>query len=253
MRLSKQKDILVTALVFAIALILAVETSVWSFMIIPGVMFVYQFPTQEAGYTGVVVLNVPIIILNETLTFVELITEMLVVSVVVIIVNQMFIKKELDLMTDPLTKAKNRRFYNNFMKKQKNLNGLSMLLIDIDHFKSVNDNYGHDYGDYVLEELTKIIKKSIRKTDEVVRMGGEEFAILSPKTTAKQGIVFSERLRDLVEKSTFSFNGVEINVTISIGFINNKAEEVQPTSLFKLVDNALYRAKNSGRNRVEIA
>ena len=122
----------------------------------------------------------------------------------------------------------------------------SLLMLDIDKFKNINDTYGHDVGDYVLQELSRVVLKTIRKTDSFGRWGGEEFMLLAPHTNAEQAVELAEKIRKNIEEH--SFEHVE-KITVSIGvtqYINGEKE----TSLLKRVDQALYEAKANGRNQV---
>ncbi|GGO06086.1 GGDEF domain-containing protein [Saccharibacillus kuerlensis] len=123
----------------------------------------------------------------------------------------------------------------------------ALLLIDIDHFKQVNDTYGHPAGDAVLKQLGKIIRNSVRKTGYASRKGGEEFAVILP-CDAKQAVDFAENLRGQIEQSPFLLpDGRIINVTISVGI--GLSSRFSETELFEQTDRALYRAKQEGRNR----
>ncbi|BCD59935.1 MULTISPECIES: GGDEF domain-containing protein [unclassified Nitratiruptor] len=126
---------------------------------------------------------------------------------------------------------------------------LSVILFDIDHFKKINDTYGHDIGDAVLQELAKIIKKNIRKYDYAIRWGGEEFLILAPETDEKQAFAMAEKLRKAVESHTFPEVG---KVTISLGVASVDPNESIDQAI-KKADNALYSSKLGGRNKTTIA
>lgn len=125
---------------------------------------------------------------------------------------------------------------------------LSMLLIDIDHFKSVNDTYGHDVGDEVLKHLVKIVQENIRKIDIFARWGGEEFLVLSPGTDLQNMQLLAEKLRSAVENGVFPKVG---KVTVSIG-VSTFTPEDTFTKLFKRADQGLYNAKEQGRNQVGV-
>ena len=132
---------------------------------------------------------------------------------------------------------------------------LSMLLLDIDHFKIVNDNYGHQIGDRVLMSLGQMLFREVRDTDIVARYGGEEIAVLAPHTSVASAIELAERLRRSVEKSIMvPANEYEkrqaISITVSIGVAGLDKEVVDHQSLIHRADNALYGAKQQGRNRV---
>jgi len=124
------------------------------------------------------------------------------------------------------------------------------MMLDIDHFKKINDTYGHLAGDFVLKEIAKIVKNLIRKSDICGRFGGEEFVILLPNTKLSGAMKLAERIRETIQNHTFDFNGKKINVTVSIGItsvgVNDSYE-----SLISRADEALYEAKEKGRNRIE--
>jgi len=153
--------------------------------------------------------------------------------------------------TDSLTGLFNRRKLDKILIKEieiaKYLNtDLSIIFLDIDHFKKVNDNYGHNIGDDILIDLAKIIKKTTRKNDFLSRWGGEEFMITLQATSVDEAKILAEKLRHVIEIHKFSSS---INITVSLGvtrYINNESKD----NFTKRVDEALYEAKNSGRNRV---
>lgn len=151
---------------------------------------------------------------------------------------------------DPLTNIYNRRKFDELLsleyKRAKRYErDLCGLFFDIDHFKKVNDTYGHDIGDSVLRELTTTIKKHVRETDFFGRWGGEEFIIILPETTIEKAQVFAEHIRKLVESYNFTKVG---SITISLGVTQLKGKEQMETFL-KRLDNALYQAKKEGRNK----
>ena len=162
-------------------------------------------------------------------------------------------KKELEKMAsiDKLTNIYNRRMIDEFLRKEiaiekRHSNGLSLILIDIDYFKKVNDTYGHQTGDLVLSQVAKIITENSRKSDIQGRFGGEEFVVICPQTTCKQALVLAEKIRTAVENFNFDQIGTK---TISLG-ISSYEENDTEESLVKKADIALYQAKNSGRNKV---
>ncbi|WP_067725794.1 GGDEF domain-containing protein [Oceanobacillus damuensis] len=160
-------------------------------------------------------------------------------------------------VTDPLTKTYNRRFLNLYMEKALTLdnsgdNPLLILIMDIDHFKKINDTYGHNCGDKILKRLVKVTKKAIRKTDVLIRYGGEEFIIILPNTSLKQGLDIAERVRKIVEKEGFIYKTKKIDVTVSMGV----AQYIEEQSLSGFINNAdqeLYQAKESGRNKIVVS
>jgi diguanylate cyclase (GGDEF)-like protein len=125
---------------------------------------------------------------------------------------------------------------------------LSIMLIDIDHFKSINDNYGHNAGDIVLKELALTLKKSIRNSDVAVRWGGEEFIVITPKTTLEQAQQLAETIRYIMKSTSYSEIG---HLTASIG-VASFEENDSLKSLVQRADSALYRAKKLGRDNVQI-
>jgi diguanylate cyclase (GGDEF)-like protein len=122
------------------------------------------------------------------------------------------------------------------------------VLLDIDHFKRVNDTYGHDTGDFVLRKITELIKENVRRSDILARYGGEEFVIILPETDVKGTSRQIERMRKIIEKT--SFDGVG-NLTISAGITSYTGKD-SSKSMITRADKALYLAKEDGRNRVRI-
>lgn len=156
-------------------------------------------------------------------------------------------------VTDPLTGIYNRRFFDDFFNKElarskRYGTPLSLILIDIDFFKQVNDRLGHETGDEVLRCISLFVQEQIRETDRFCRVGGEEFAIVLPHTTADDAAVFAERLRRGVERN---FAGTDGGLTISLGVHQCLPEEDAKTA-YGAADDALYAAKNSGRNCVRV-
>jgi diguanylate cyclase (GGDEF)-like protein len=127
---------------------------------------------------------------------------------------------------------------------------LAIMMIDVDHFKSVNDRYGHPAGDEVLRRLVVIAQASIRTDDYFARYGGEEFCILLPSTTEKEALLLAERLRKVYAAMTMEFGGETLKSTISIGVADSTHAGLAISSLVAAADQALYRAKQEGRNRV---
>ncbi|MDZ7819768.1 MAG: diguanylate cyclase [Aliarcobacter sp.] len=155
---------------------------------------------------------------------------------------------------DFLTKLYNRRKFNTFLEyeiskaNRYSEQHLSLLLIDIDYFKNVNDQHGHLVGDYVLQEISKILTICSRETDVVARWGGEEFVLMLPQTNIEQAFFVAEKLRATIEKHKFDYVK---HITCSIGIGQFHKNEDKDT-LFKKIDAALYKAKANGRNRVEM-
>jgi len=156
---------------------------------------------------------------------------------------------------DSLTRVDNRRAFDAKIKQEfasfkRYGNKSSMIMIDIDHFKMVNDTYGHRTGDGVLRVVAGIIKKEIRDIDSLARYGGEEFAVILPHTALSPALEVAERLRAKVEESRFSYKGKQFSVTISLG-VGEIQEDDALEAFIQRVDTALYTAKNAGRNQVK--
>ncbi len=161
-------------------------------------------------------------------------------------------------ITDGLTGLYNRHYLNthldNLVRQSLNNNKpMSLIILDMDHFKSVNDTYGHDIGDQVLKQFADIVIKSIRSSDLAARFGGEEFVVLMPETDHQQAKDAAERIRKTLEttalKVTHEVEQISKTVSIGVSFMNDMGDTGQ--SMLKRADEALYRAKNGGRNKVE--
>ena len=158
--------------------------------------------------------------------------------------------------TDPLTNLYNRRFFTEQAEKEYHRAkrySLSMTLIsiDIDHFKSINDNFGHPAGDQVLIEVANHLKASLRQSDILARIGGEEFSILLPETSAKSAMVFAERIREEQSKvKVFGDWQGAIKLSVSIGVSSFLSSDKAFDAIFSRADKALYQAKNFSRNKV---
>ena len=157
--------------------------------------------------------------------------------------------------TDPLTGMHNRRYFEEALKGylgEFNKIGatLGLLILDLDHFKSVNDNYGHDVGDVVLKEVALRMRAICREHDMVARLGGEEFALITPYANRDQLLGVAERYREMVEDLKIKSGNVVIRPTVSIGVATNEDGCDSVDELFKAADRKLYQAKNTGRNRV---
>ena len=164
--------------------------------------------------------------------------------------------KQLNVISeiDPLTGLKNRRAMNKIVKNElstipKSTKTTSILLIDVDYFKTINDTYGHNTGDIVLSEISKLLSENIRTSDSLSRWGGEEFLILSPCTDLNNAFSFAEKIRTRIENFNFTKAG---KLTVSIGVAEHQAGETFD-QLYERVDIALYSAKNKGKNRVEFS
>jgi diguanylate cyclase len=165
---------------------------------------------------------------------------------------------EREVMIDPLTGIPNRRAYKRrFREELQRLHRyqqfFSILLLDIDYFKQVNDTYGHLTGDKCLKELTKRIKPALRECDFLARFGGEEFVVLLPGTDAENARLVAERICRTVANTRFVYRKQEVNLTISIGVTQSTAGDQTQEAMFTRVDRAMFEAKEGGRNRVIVA
>ena len=165
-------------------------------------------------------------------------------------------KLELLAITDGLTEVFNHRYFmeqihESFSSSREQMAPLSLLMIDIDHFKTFNDNHGHMTGDFVLREIASILKSSCRKSDLVARYGGEEFAIILPGIDLQEAAKMAERIRRVVESHPLSDGGHTQQLTVSIGIGTGGPNIATVNDLISAADMALYRAKAGGRNRVE--
>ena len=155
---------------------------------------------------------------------------------------------------DQLTNLFNRHYFSSEIVRQINFwrrhqQPLSILLIDIDHFKKVNDTYGHIAGDYALKTMADIYLKQVRDIDTIARVGGEEFAVLLPSTAINGAMQMAERIRLAVQAYKFKYEDSEFNITVSIGVTELTDESWSITEFLKAVDKMLYEAKRTGRNR----
>ena len=152
---------------------------------------------------------------------------------------------------DSLSNLLNRRtWYEESRRKWKVDKGSSFLMLDVDHFKRVNDTYGHECGDMVIQTVSKILLEQTREYDIIGRLGGEEFGVLLPQTTLLEAREIAERIRIKIEETTMHYNTQEIRVTVSVGLIRNSEEIEDFNTLVVLGDKCLYQAKSQGRNRV---
>ncbi|KKC38870.1 response regulator PleD [Devosia epidermidihirudinis] len=159
-------------------------------------------------------------------------------------------------VTDDMTGLYNRRYFERHLtvmlgKAQSQDRDMALMILDIDHFKAVNDTYGHDVGDAVLKEFSARMKRNIRGVDLACRFGGEEFVVMMPDTDVQQADVVAERVRQAISERGFDVGvGRPLSVTVSVGVALYEGGTDTPESLIKRADVALYRAKHEGRNRV---
>ena len=159
-------------------------------------------------------------------------------------------------ITDALTGIANRRHFEwrlseEVERARRYKYPLSALLLDLDHFKQVNDNYGHQIGDIVLQQVAQRLKSSLRRTDFLARYGGEEFVVLAPQTPAERAIILGERLRQVIAESPITVSDdLQIRITLSVGIAVFPDHAQNESELIGAADAALYKAKQMGRNRV---
>lgn len=159
--------------------------------------------------------------------------------------------------TDHLTGRYNRRYLmevldREFSRARRSGGSLSLMIIDIDHFKWINDTYGHQEGDLVLAEAASVFRDELRGYDTAVRYGGDEFVAVLPDTTLPDAMAVAERMRQAVMKSRFPGKLSDVRLSFSIGIAVHPGEGIETvTDLIREADNALYRAKEKGRNRIE--
>ena len=158
-------------------------------------------------------------------------------------------------ISDGLTAIANVRHLNEFLEREfarsrRYGRHLCVLMLDIDHFKRINDDLGHLTGDHVLRELAQIISRRVRREELLARYGGEEFVLVLPETTAEGAYTYAEALRKMIEAHEFFFEGNRIQVTVSMGVGAFDPNLGRPVDLIRKADEKLYEAKRAGRNRV---
>ncbi len=160
--------------------------------------------------------------------------------------------------TDFLTALNNRGTWEEALKQEfkrlrRSGNVGTLLMCDIDHFKRVNDTYGHAAGDAVIQAVAQAVKKNLRETDIAGRYGGEEFAVLLVDTSADQANYFAERLRKTVENLTVEYNQQLLRITVSVGIAEYHSDMVEHRNWIESADKALYTSKANGRNQVTVS
>jgi diguanylate cyclase (GGDEF)-like protein len=160
--------------------------------------------------------------------------------------------------TDALTHLGNRHYFSNrsmeeLSKATRESHPLSLVMIDIDHFKKVNDKWGHDCGDKALELISDTLLDSARETDICFRMGGEEFLILVPESNVEDTSILAERIRQAIESAVLEWKGKPLKLTASFGIATLNVHGTNISDLVEAADKALYKAKESGRNCIAVA
>jgi len=166
-------------------------------------------------------------------------------------------KERLQAQTDTLTEIPNRlgyeqRISQEYARWKRFNNPLTLVVWDIDHFKRINDDYGHIAGDKALKTIAKLLSLKIRETDYFARYGGEEFVLIMPGANKDAAKDVAEKLREVVEESGFHFKGEPVSITVSAGVAEFLVDDT-PQQVFERADRGLYKAKSLGRNRVEIS
>jgi diguanylate cyclase (GGDEF)-like protein len=167
--------------------------------------------------------------------------------------QQAFILEQLKARTDELTRLNNRRHFYELSRKMFSLarryqTPFSVFIFDIDHFKQINDKYGHQFGDTVLRHVAQVIREHVRETDVAARYGGEEFIVALPNTTVYEALAAAEHLREEISISCGIADGKKTTVTVSVGVVEMMTGEDNLDRLIQRADQALYMAKNAGRN-----
>ncbi len=189
------------------------------------------------------------------------------IEVLLLAVNRAIHKRKLELknkdllrqleemvIRDPITGVYNFRQLHVYLdeemtRSQRYGHAFCIFIVDVDHFKAVNDNYGHLFGDHVLKKLCEIMQGSLRNTDRLFRYSGKEFLILMPETSQEEAATVADRIMDAIRIHTFISNEKKAKITVSIGGAGFPFQSIDKVELFKLADHALYKAKESGRDR----
>lgn len=247
------------------------NTFVWSLYIIPN-YFILLYSSKwltaivsNLVYTFIEVFSQYYFLVseNETNLFLVVVLIPIINSTIFFILAYIRIKFKrmneqlIDLVNhDPLTGIYNRRYFDTFIEQSistffRDKTPFQIIMFDIDHFKRINDTYGHPCGDYILKVLASLINNEIRELDIFTRIGGEEFAIILPETNIKDGEKIARKIREMIEEFPFHYHNISIQVTISIGLATYNGESLE--ELMDRVDSALYKAKTNGRNQVIMA
>ena len=181
-----------------------------------------------------------------------------IIAVVIVAVNHYQGRLEVLAKTDELTGAPNRRHFFDMLERELDRAGrfgqsVSLIMVDADKFKKVNDNYGHDVGDLVLRALVDTLSAGMRKMDFLGRLGGEEFGLFLPQTRQEDAIEVAERLRQAVENRKISVENHNLSITITLGVATSRPGNLDFKKLMRAADRAMLEAKEAGRNRVGVS
>jgi diguanylate cyclase (GGDEF)-like protein len=173
-------------------------------------------------------------------------------------INYIYTRTKYLSITDELTGLSNRRcfdttFEKEYLRASRYSNKLTLVMFDIDHFKAVNDTYGHQCGDFILKQVANAALQTFRKTDTVFRYGGEEFAVILTETDIEQSIIPLERFRKTIQTLGLTYQGKEVDITVSIGACQLTSDFATKEEFLQKADEALYEAKNSGRNKTVLS
>jgi diguanylate cyclase (GGDEF)-like protein len=216
----------------------------------------YLFPFKSSGYLGSVFdymqqncaigpLRNEENVIEYMFIYVQDVTEVALYELKLVEMNE----------KDPLTGIYNRRFLESklkeeFSRHQRYSREFSLIMLDIDHFKQVNDDYGHQCGDFILQSVCSRITSAIRNIDIFARYGGEEFCCMLPETGLEGAVQVAERFRSAIEEQESKYNDLNIKVTISLGVSELREDIPSAEIMMKKADDALYKAKHQGRNKV---
>ncbi|MHA0856552.1 GGDEF domain-containing protein [Paenibacillus sp. CMAA1364] len=223
------------------------------FKIFMAVLILNVLNTLIIAFLGVIPPEKYLAIIVPTALPINIILSTLLVSIVKDLHDEYLHKADLlnKVRKDPLTQLYNRRAFNYYYDQYINETTyvqLAIAFLDIDHFKKINDNYGHIFGDRVLQRVSKLITDHARHDDIIARYGGEEFVIIFPNCNSNDAVATVERIRKVIENEVFQQNEQTVNITLSAGIAYTP--NTNPRLLLKAADEALYKAKNNGRNLV---
>lgn len=241
---------------------------VWMIYILPCILIGILHPSWKAIITSGIIFSLieysDVILGHRWFNIIGIlltIGESLLYWVIIITVSYFRLKYEKLLrevkqtsLVDPLTGVYNRRYFDSYLQLAMASNenkALVLNILDLDYFKRINDIYGHVCGDFALQHVSRLIKNSIRDTDVLSRIGGEEFSVIFLDTSIEEGKKICERIRDSVEKTEFRYNNKLINLTISLGMSQYAGENFY--EFIDKADKALLTAKQSGKNQLVVA
>lgn len=247
----------------------SLSTFIWSLYLIPNILIIVMYPKWKVVFGTAlffsVLKNTTCFLGEDSISKIEmlaLILETFVNGAIIFTISYLQLRhnkllKHIQKLSiiDSLTGLYNRRYFDLYLEKtiplsQRINSPLTLIVIDIDCFKKVNDHYGHLCGDNALKHISEIIKSNVRNSDAYVRLGGEEFAIILPNTHLEEGRLLAERIREAVEQSDFTYNNEHIHISISMGITLYEGEKTE--GFIEKADKALYRAKENGRNQVVV-